>query len=578
MPNPRRLATGSIIAQEHATELVCDARLPSLLQAAWQQSQGELFDKLDKWLEQQERLVDGLLQNNIGKCRDEHPLVSRVGQCEDKTSLRILRVPEPLPEPHDSAEPLEPLRKQPEPPGPAMPPIEQLGESEESAAEEFAQGKHSGRSQGTYGRAKTCCSDRGWLAVEKSQSYQDAQDVSIAIISNQQAASEGTVHKTLQNVSERIISNWRFDFVLSLAVFLNAVLIGVEVNWAATHLQAEDLPEFEVMQHCFTAVFFLELLFRACAGGCAFFCASSWNILDTTLVFASLLEVCLAFFFTTASDALNSSSNLRILRIIRMTRLAKLVRIVRFVRFVRALRTLTMSIVSTLKSLVWSMLLLASILFIFGVLFTDVTTTHLSDVPGPWDPSSAEAVLSIHFNSIPRSMLTLYACILNGLEWSDIAYALETVGWFYRLVFDAYISFACLAFLNVVTGVFCHSAIESAQRDHDMLVNSMIQNKEFFLGGLEKLFKAIDDDKNGAITITEFERHFDDVEVKNLLEALGLDPADAWSLFSALDTDNTHTLNAQEFLEGCLYVRGTAKAIDIAHVKKDLRKIKEMLM
>eukprot|EP00930_Biecheleria_cincta_P005276 TRINITY_DN10619_c0_g1_i6.p1 TRINITY_DN10619_c0_g1~~TRINITY_DN10619_c0_g1_i6.p1 ORF type:complete len:300 (+),score=28.32 TRINITY_DN10619_c0_g1_i6:1-900(+) len=261
-----------------------------------------------------------------------------------------------------------------------------------------------------------------------------------------------------------------------------------------------------------------------------------------------------------------------------MTRLAKLVRIVRFVRFIRALRTLTMSIVSTLKSLVWSMVLLASILFIFGVLFTDVTTTHLKDVPGPWDPSSVEATLNTYFSSIPRSMLTLYACILSGLSWSEIAYALESAGWFYRIVFDAYISFACLAFLNVVTGVFCHSAIESAQRDHDMLVNSMIQNKAFFLAGLEKLFAAIDDDNNGAITITEFERHFNDVEVKNLLEALGLDPADAWSLFAALDVDSSHTLNAQEFLEGCLYLRGAARAIDIAHIKKDLRKIKETLV
>eukprot|EP00930_Biecheleria_cincta_P005273 TRINITY_DN10619_c0_g1_i2.p2 TRINITY_DN10619_c0_g1~~TRINITY_DN10619_c0_g1_i2.p2 ORF type:complete len:349 (+),score=60.80 TRINITY_DN10619_c0_g1_i2:33-1049(+) len=325
-----------------ASELACDDRLPSLLRVARQQSQGELFDRLDKWLERQQQLVDSLLRNQVGQRENE---VSRVGQCED----------EPVPaERHDSAERSESLPQQPDPakhpieeqlqseaeeicevmqqstnsgvpqqPGPPDPAKHPIDEQLQSQAEELhvvmQQSTNSGvpKQPGPpypakppieeqfQSEAEELCEvvrqstnsevSKGWLAVEKAKTYRKARTVSIAI-SIQQGVSEASIHMSLQKqVSVRMISDWRFDFFFSVAVFLNAVLIGVEVNYAATHVQSEDPPEFAVMQHCFTAIFFLELLIRVCAGGLTFFCASSWNILDTALVFASLLEVCLHF-------------------------------------------------------------------------------------------------------------------------------------------------------------------------------------------------------------------------------------------------------------------------------------------
>eukprot|EP00928_Gymnodinium_smaydae_P039098 TRINITY_DN26794_c0_g3_i1.p1 TRINITY_DN26794_c0_g3~~TRINITY_DN26794_c0_g3_i1.p1 ORF type:complete len:524 (-),score=55.03 TRINITY_DN26794_c0_g3_i1:210-1781(-) len=374
-----------------------------------------------------------------------------------------------------------------------------------------------------------------------------------------------------------LVSSWQFETFFGIMIFLNALLIAVQVNLAAARSETEVRMsnDLDSLQYVFVAVFFFELVLRVAAEGRDFLFSSLWNVLDSVLVSCSLIELVLPVIFSGASsDAMTQGSNVRIFRILRITRLAKVVRMVRVLRIVRALRTLMFSILMTLRSLIWSLLLIAFILFVFGIVFTDLVTTHLNSLPEPWNEGSSEVVLSRRFGSLLTSMLTLYASALNGLAWADVADALESVGWFSRLMFESYISFVCLAVLNVLTGVFCQSAIESAQRDNEMLIDTLTQDKHFFMAGLQSLFDKLDEDHDGCVNIIEFEKHLRDKDVQNLFQALGLDTSDAWNLFSALDTDGDHAVDAEEFFEGCLRLRGGATAIDMAGLRKDLSKVK----
>ena len=71
-------------------------------------------------------------------------------------------------------------------------------------------------------------------------------------------------------------------------------------------------------------------------------------------------------------------------------------------------------------------------------------------------------------------------------------------------------------------GVFCHSAITGAEKDQDLLVQSLLQEKESFRERLLQLFRSFDDDGNGIITLLEFESRFEDESVRALFEALEL--------------------------------------------------------
>merc|ERR1712083_341068 len=72
----------------------------------------------------------------------------------------------------------------------------------------------------------------------------------------------------------------------------------------------------------------------------------------------------------------------------------------------------------------------------------------------------------------------------------------------------------------------------------------------------------------------EFECHIKDDSVQAVLMALELEPSDAWALFRLLDADGSVTLDAEEFVEGCLQLRGNARSIDLAKQAYDLKNMK----
>eukprot|EP00913_Durusdinium_trenchii_P014667 g13761.t1 len=72
-----------------------------------------------------------------------------------------------------------------------------------------------------------------------------------------------------------------------------------------------------------------------------------------------------------------------------------------------------------------------------------------------------------HWQDVPESMLTLFLSITGGLSWEEALKPLRSVGLLAAGSMVLYIVIAVLAVLNVVTGVFCHTAIESAKADKD---------------------------------------------------------------------------------------------------------------
>ena len=95
--------------------------------------------------------------------------------------------------------------------------------------------------------------------------------------------------------------------------------------------------------------------------------------------------------------------------------------------------------------------------------------------------------------------------------------------------FDGMVAFIKNPFLISWTAqVFCQSAIESAQNDHAMVVQSMIDNKTAHLTKIKALFSEIGAEESGVLTIGVFEEKIKTPAVRQYFEALGLDVWDAW--------------------------------------------------
>merc|ERR1719222_707680 len=66
------------------------------------------------------------------------------------------------------------------------------------------------------------------------------------------------------------------------------------------------------------------------------------------------------------------------------------------------------------------------------------------------------------------------------------------------------------------------------------------------------------------ISREEFMSQLEDPDMCQWFTSLDIDPSEARALFLLLDTDESGAIDSEEFMQGCLRLRGPAKAIDLA--------------
>lgn len=386
----------------------------------------------------------------------------------------------------------------------------------------------------------------------------------------------------------RIVNHRLFEPFFAGTIITNSIVIGLQVELVARQPEMESSTEFFVIQNVYATAFFVELVMRVLASGRLFFYHNDlsnlfWNYLDLFVVLSSLVELVLDIMRLSADedpvddgpDGSQGVSNVRIIRLIRITRLVRVIRVLKIVRFVRALRTLVYSILCTLRSLFWAMLLLVMIFYLFGILFTQAASDHLK-VHGQESFSGGRA-MAFYWASLPKSMYTLFKVVTGGVTWEVAAAPLSDIDGIWLVIFIIFVTFALFAVLNVITGVFCQSAIEGAQNDYELVVQSHLANRRMYCGKIRQLFADIDLDGSGTINVNEFEMHLKNEKVKAYFASLELDIEDAWALFKLLDTDDSNVIDLEEFLMGCMRLKGSAKAIEVAKLTYDQKQMRKRL-
>jgi len=388
-----------------------------------------------------------------------------------------------------------------------------------------------------------------------------------------------------RNSLQRFVSSGGFELFFGFAIITNTFFIGIQTDAAASS-DGQQSTALEVTNVLYTFLFTAELVMKLCAERLDFFWRSpswQWNWLDVVIVISSIVESSM-YIFVAASSALSSGSSdtadprmtqspsqLRILRILRITRLIKVVRISRIIRFIRALRTMVHQLVSTLKSLMWAILLLGLVIYVFAIILTQSYTRYVEDqnFSGADPAAQAElaqsrALLQRFFGGMSSSMITLFWAVTGGINWEIVQSELSNLGWFPVSLFFFYICFTQFAVLNVLTGVFCQNAIDSASHDAELVAQGMLEQKQAYIDRLKSIFEEFDDDGSGTISITEFKERLSDEKVQAYFDGLQLDTSDIRMLFRLMDLDGGNELELDEFVAGCMRLKGDAKGVDMA--------------
>merc|ERR1719424_2083346 len=196
-----------------------------------------------------------------------------------------------------------------------------------------------------------------------------------------------------------------------------------------------------------------------------------------------------------------------------------------------------------MKSLFWALILLTLIMYGYAVIFVQAYV-------GSVDPAVTESEeLRRFYSTIPRAIFGLFMCISGGISWVELIDPLAILHWSYVLLFISFIGFVVFAVLNVVTGVFCQNAIESASKDEEEVVAEMVKQKINFVSKMEQIFSDLEH-KNGfgCITLTDFENKLQDDRAKAWFKMLDLEVNDAWTLFKLLDVDGGGLIDIEEFV------------------------------
>lgn len=371
----------------------------------------------------------------------------------------------------------------------------------------------------------------------------------------------------------KLVHNMYFNLVTSLVILVNAffIMYTTEMTLQANIENAEvgTLDHIAGGEIFFGVFFFLELVVRMAVERFLFLIGPEfrWNLFDTSLV---------AFWFVDLSIT-SSSSNLTHARMIRLIRFFRLARITRVMRYFGNLRIVVFAILDSMSSLFGCFVVIFMMQFVFAVFFMSAASEYFSVDSSEMPRSEQAKIIDKFYGSFWKTMVTLFMVISGGIDWQACN---EALGWIhpaYTPVFIFYVFVMQFGVLNVVVGAFVAAASEIAKKDRDTLVKWELQQCENLTKRIISFFQDADKDQSGTLTWDEFRTYMKDRKVKAYFQTMDLDVSQAHVLFELLDTDGGGGVELQEFLEGCMRLKGNAKSIDLNQLILLNRKLQDQL-
>ena len=248
----------------------------------------------------------------------------------------------------------------------------------------------------------------------------------------------------MKTYARRVVSQSRFDYLVTLLILVNSILIGVEIDYS------HDL--ISITQTIILWLFTLEIAIRWFGKESASeYLKNGWNWFDIFLVAIAYVpeswidnpEILMAF---------------RILRVFRVIRLLKA-----FPELQVIARVLFRSIVSLFY--VCALVLLAVYLYsVIGVILFRGKSEVITGAGAIKDP----------YGSVPEAMFSMFR-VLTGEDWTDLRYDLLTNESF---LYDGMITFFFLSFFVLSAFLLINIVVGAVVNNYDQVMKESKKERE----------------------------------------------------------------------------------------------------
>ena len=169
----------------------------------------------------------------------------------------------------------------------------------------------------------------------------------------------------------------------------------------------------------------------------------------------------------------------------------------------------------------------------------------------------------VYFATVWRSTFTLFQ-IMTLDQWNESVVRHVVANQPAMLIF--FLIFVCissLGLMSIMIGVVVENTLATANKDQNKLKAKRERDRKQVFSQLQEIFEMADVDGSGTLTIDEVEAAIQKPEIYNKLKMIDFPVDDPGQIFALLDYDESGELTTEEFITGCIRMKGPAKSKDL---------------
>jgi len=176
------------------------------------------------------------------------------------------------------------------------------------------------------------------------------------------------------------------------------------------------------------------------------------------------------------------------------------------------------------------------------------------------------------FGTLDVTVLTLFKGLFGGDDWGPFYDSLEPLPFYLRYGFLIYICFNFIAVFNIVAAAFIKVAFNKSESDRALLIQKEKRSKTAYKNTMERVFNKLDDG-DGKISLSQLADHLKSPNVAAHFSILGIDTREVGTFVKLLDEDGSADINKEEFIFGCMHLKGNARSLDVAMLQRNVKKL-----